>query len=67
MACPRPQPGHQAMPNSFKGHKVKWAGPFGSVNANEISAAIQKNSSKYFKNNPLINLVTFVGLQYRYR
>lgn len=26
MACPSPQPGHQLILRSFKGHKLKWAG-----------------------------------------
>ena len=66
MACPNPQPGHHLKPKSANGHKVKWVWFVGSVSANEISAAVQKASSKYFENIPLINFIMCVGKQYRY-
>jgi hypothetical protein len=57
IAWPIPQPGHQVMPISLNGHRVKGAGWAGSQIANAINAAIQNISSKYLKNNFLIKFV----------
>ena len=61
MACPRPQPGHQVKPNSFKGHKLKWLSLAGFVNARQIKATIQKVNSKYRLKYFLINAVALGG------
>jgi phage baseplate assembly protein gpV len=57
MEWPNPQPGHQVMPMSFSGHKVKCDVAWGEVKASDNIAAIQKTSSKYFEKSFLINLV----------
>ena len=57
MECPSPQPGHQVMPISFKGHKVKCVAAEGSLMPKAINAAIQKVNSKYFRKKVLINFV----------
>ena len=66
MEWPSPQPGHQVMPISLNGHNEKWDWSVGLVSANEIIAATQKASSKYFLKAVLINFIGFGGQQYRY-
>jgi len=64
MEWPRPQPGHHLNPSIFKGHKLKCDWLVGLVNARQVSAAIQKASSKYLSNSFLINFIGFGGKQY---
>jgi len=57
MECPSPQPGHQVMPISFKGHRIKCVAAEGLLMPKAINAAIQKVNSKYFRKKVLINFV----------
>jgi len=57
MEWPIPQPGHQVIPVSFKGHKLKWLWFAGFINAKQTKATIQNVNSKYLKKKVLINFV----------
>lgn len=62
MACPKPHPGHQLKPISFKGHKVKWLLLPGSDKPSATIAIVQNISSKLF----LTSLINFFGIGHQY-